>query len=293
MVYIGDTTMKVMVMVKASPGSEAGKMPTEALMTAMMNFNEELVKAGIMESGDGLKPSSEGLRVRFSGDKRVVTTGPFTETNELIAGYWIWNVKSMEEAVEWVKKCPNPMDDEDSDIEIRSFYDVEDFAEADPTGKVREQEAALRDKITLQKMDVANYLFFSGRCDEALAFYKQHLSAEVKFLIRFNETPEPMPEGVLQPGFENKVMHAEFSIGNTRIMASDGCNDVEKFSGFRITLTLASEDDARRIFNALASNGGKVDMPLEKTFWSPLYGQVTDQFGVGWMVMLPGDEPAQ
>lgn len=285
--------MKVMVMVKASPGSEAGKMPTEALMTAMMNFNEELVKAGIMESGDGLKPSSEGLRVRFSGDKRVVTTGPFTETNELIAGYWIWNVKSMEEAVEWVKKCPNPMDDEDSDIEIRSFYDVEDFAEADPTGKVREQEAALRDKMALQKIDVANYLFFSGRCDEALAFYKQHLYADVKFLIRFNETPEPMPEGVLQPGFENKVMHAEFSIGNTRIMASDGCNDVEKFSGFRITLTLASEDDARRIFNALSSNGGKVDMPLEKTFWSPLYGQVTDQFGVGWMVMLPGDEPAQ
>ncbi|MDF3014509.1 MAG: hypothetical protein K0Q78_2713 [Cellvibrio sp.] len=283
--------MKVMVMVKATPGSEAGKMPTEALMTAMMNFNEELVKAGIMDSGDGLKPSSQGLRVRFSGDKRIVTTGPFTETNELIAGYWIWNVKSMEEALEWVKKCPKPMDDEDSDIEIRSFYEIDDFAVADPDGKVREQEAALRDKMAMQKVDVKNYLFFSGRCDEAFAFYQQHLRAEVTFLIRFNQTPEPMPEGVLQPGFENKVMHAELRIGNTNIMASDGCNDAEKFSGFRLTLTVPDEEEARRIFAALASNGGKVDMPLEKTFWSPLYGQVTDQFGVGWMVMLPGDKP--
>ena len=285
--------MKVMVMVKASPGSEAGKMPTEALMTAMMNFNAELVKAGIMESGDGLKPSSQGVRVRFSGDKRVVTTGPFTETNELIAGYWIWNVKSMEEAVEWVKKCPNPMDDEDSDIEIRSFYEMDDFAAADPDGVIREKENALRQTIAMQKVEVNNYLFFSGRCDEALAFYQQHLSAEIKFLIRFNESPEPMPEGILQPGFENKVMHAEISLGNVRMMVSDGCNDVDRFSGFRIALNVPSADEAQRIFTALASNGGKVDMPLSKTFWSPLYGQVTDQFGVGWMVMLPGDEPAQ
>lgn len=285
--------MKVMVIVKASPGSEAGKMPTEALMTAMMNFNEELVKAGIMESGDGLKPSSQGLRVRFNGDKRVVTTGPFTETNELIAGYWIWNVKSMEEAVEWVKKCPNPMEEEESDIEIRTFYEIEDFAVADPDGASREKDAALRQALAMQKVEVNNYLFFSGRCDEALAFYKQHLSADIKFLIRFNESPEPMPEGVLQPGFENKVMHAEFAIGNVRMMASDGCNDVEKFSGFRLALNVPDEDEARRIFAALASNGGKVDMPLTKTFWSPLYGQVTDQFGVGWMVMLPGEEPAQ
>jgi uncharacterized glyoxalase superfamily protein PhnB len=285
--------MKVMVIVKASPGSEAGKMPTEALMSAMMNFNEELVKAGIMESGDGLKPSSQGLRVRFSGDKRVVTTGPFTETNELIAGYWIWNVKSMEEAVEWVKKCPNPMEEEESDIEIRTFYEIEDFAVADPNGASREKDAALRQALAMQKVEVNNYLFFSGRCDEALAFYKQHLSADVKFLIRFNESPDAVPEGMLQDGFENKVMHAEFSLGNVRVMASDGCNDVEKFSGFRLALNVPDEDEARRIFAALESNGGKVDMPLMKTFWSPLYGQVTDQFGVGWMVMLPGEEPAQ
>ncbi len=135
--------MKVMVIVKASASSEAGKLPSQELLTAMGQFNEELVKAGIMEFGEGLKPSSQGLRVRFKGDERLVTTGPFTETNELIAGFWIWNVNSMEEALEWVKKCPNPMEEE-SDIEIRSFYTMEDFSENDIDGKVAQQEDELR-----------------------------------------------------------------------------------------------------------------------------------------------------
>jgi PhnB protein len=284
--------MKVMVMVKASPGSEAGKMPTEALMSAMMNFNEELVKAGILESGDGLKPSREGVRINFSGRNRVVTTGPFTETHELIAGYWIWNVASMEEAVEWVKKCPNPMDDEDSDIEIRPFYEIDDFAVADPDGKVREQEEALRNTVSMRKAKVNNYLFFSGRCEEALNFYQKHLGAQVNFMMRFNESPDTVPADMLQEGFENKVMHADFTLGDSSIYASDGCNDATRFSGFRLSLTLQRAEEAHRVFDALAT-GGTVDMPLTKTFWSPLYGQVTDQFGIGWMVMLPGDEAPQ
>lgn len=279
--------MKVMVIVKASASSEAGKLPSQELLTAMGQFNEELVKAGIMEFGEGLKPSSQGLRVRFKGDERLVTTGPFTETNELIAGFWIWNVHSMEEALEWVKKCPNPMEEE-SDIEIRSFYTMEDFAEIDNDGKVAEQEAELRQAIDLKKMDVKNYLFFSGRCEEAIEYYRKHLGAQVQCLMRFSECPEPIPEGVLQPGFEQKVMHSQFSLGNTQVYASDGCDDGTQPAGFRLSLTLDSADQATRIFNALAQDG-KIDMPLTPTFWSPLYGQVTDQFGIGWMVMLPGE----
>lgn len=131
--------MKVMVIVKATNESEQGIMPSTELIAAMGNFNEELVKAGIMLSGDGLKPSSMGKRVVFSGTNRQVVDGPFAETKELIAGYWVWEVKSMEEAVEWVKRCPNPMPT-DSEIEIRPFVSMEDFGEA-LTPELREQEA--------------------------------------------------------------------------------------------------------------------------------------------------------
>lgn len=120
--------MRVMVLVKASPASEASVMPSQELMDAMMKYNEELMAAGIMRGGDGLKASSHGVRVHFSANNRAVTAGPFAETRELVAGYWLWEVKDMDEAVAWVKRCPNPMPD-DSDIEIRPIYEPEDFGE--------------------------------------------------------------------------------------------------------------------------------------------------------------------
>ncbi len=137
--------MKVMVIVKASKGSEAGEMPSEQLLTDMGNYNEQLVKAGIMLAGEGLHPSSKGHRIHFSGNKRTVIDGPFSETKELIAGFWMWNVNSMQEAIDWVKKCPNPMN-EDSDIEIRQVFDAEDFGEA-YTPELREQEDRLRAEL--------------------------------------------------------------------------------------------------------------------------------------------------
>ena len=121
--------MRFMVMVKATKNSEAGFMPSEQLLTEMGKYNEELAKAGIMLSGDGLQPSSKGARVRFSGKNRSVVDGPFAETKELVAGFWIWQCKSLQEAIEWVKRCPNPMPGEDSDIEIRQLFEAEDFAE--------------------------------------------------------------------------------------------------------------------------------------------------------------------
>jgi hypothetical protein len=135
--------MRFMVMVKASKNSEAGVMPDEKLLTEMGKFNEELVKAGIMLAGEGLHPSSKGVRVRFSGDKRTVIDGPFTETKELVAGYWMWQVKSKEEAIEWVKRCPNPMPGEESEIEIRQVFEAEDFG-AEFTPELRAQEERLR-----------------------------------------------------------------------------------------------------------------------------------------------------
>lgn len=138
--------MKVIVFVKATQESEAGVMPSTEMLTEMGKYNEELVKAGIMLAGEGLKPTSEGARVHFSGTKRTVIDGPFTETKELVAGFWIWQVKSMDEAIEWVKRCPNPMIAE-SEIEIRPVFEPDDFAASDPTGELRAQEEKLRARV--------------------------------------------------------------------------------------------------------------------------------------------------
>ena len=137
--------MRVMVMVKATKDSEAGMMPSAELLEAMGKFNEELVNAGIMLAGDGLKPSAQGKRVAFDGGKRRVIDGPFAETRELVAGYWIWEVKDMAEAVEWVKRCPNPMPGP-SEIEIRPIYEMADFGDA-VTPEVAEREDRLRKKV--------------------------------------------------------------------------------------------------------------------------------------------------
>jgi hypothetical protein len=136
--------MKVMVMVKASADSEAGMMPSESLLAEMGRYNEELVRAGILLAAEGLHPSSKGVRVRFSGSERAATDGPFAETKELLAGFWLWRVKSMDEAIEWVKRCPNPMPGSEAEIEIRPVFDAEDFAESDPAGEHRARDQRLR-----------------------------------------------------------------------------------------------------------------------------------------------------
>jgi len=137
--------MRVMVMVKAVAGSEAGVMPSEQLLADMGRFNEELVKAGVMLAGEGLHPSSKGVRVRFSGSSRTVIDGPFAETRELVAGFWLWQVRSMDEAIEWARRCPNPHP-EDSEIEIRPVFEEDDFG-AEFTPELREQERRLRDQL--------------------------------------------------------------------------------------------------------------------------------------------------
>lgn len=141
--------MKVMVLVKASKDSEAGVMPSTELLTAMGKYNEELVKAGIMLAGEGLHPSSKGKRVRFAGAKRTVIDGPFTESKELVAGFWLWQVRSMEEAVEWLKRCPNPHNDE-CEVEIRPLFQPEDFG-PNLTPELKEQEERLRKQASSKK----------------------------------------------------------------------------------------------------------------------------------------------
>ena len=135
--------MRFMVIVKATPNSEAGAMPSQELLAAMGAFNEALVKAGVMLAGEGLQPSSKGARVKFANGKRTVVDGPFAETNELVAGFWLWQCKSRDEAIEWVKRCPDPMPGEEAVIEIRQLFEADDFG-AEFTPELREQEERLR-----------------------------------------------------------------------------------------------------------------------------------------------------
>jgi len=142
--------MKVMVLVKANKEFEAGALPSEELLREMGKFNQELVKAGVLLAAEGLHPSSKGKRVRYSAGSLTVVDGPFTETKELLAGFWLWKVKSIEEAVDWVKRCPNPLN-EDGEIEIRPVFEVEDFAPCDPTGELRAADTRLREQVEKQR----------------------------------------------------------------------------------------------------------------------------------------------
>jgi hypothetical protein len=142
--------MRVMVIVKATKSTEAGTLPSEKLLADMGKFNEELVKAGVMLAGEGLHPSSKGKRVTFSGSKKTVVDGPFAETKELVAGFWLWQVKSLEEAIEWVRRCPNPMPGEDSIIEIRPVFEADDFGK-EFTPELRAQEERLRAEVERQR----------------------------------------------------------------------------------------------------------------------------------------------
>jgi hypothetical protein len=140
--------MRVMVLVKSTPSAEAGEMPSQELIEAMTAYNEELMKAGIIQGGDGLRPSSAGVRIHFSGDQRTVVEGPFDQPNQLVAGFWIWEVKDMQEAIEWARRCPNPME-EDSDLEIRPFFEMEDFGDA-LTPDLRDREEKMRKTLAQQ-----------------------------------------------------------------------------------------------------------------------------------------------
>ncbi len=136
------------------------------------------------------------------------------------------------------------------------------------------------------------YLFFGGRCQEALDFYHQALGATVEMTMRYKDSPEPPPPGMVPPGWDNKIMHTSFRIGQTTVMASDGCGEEAGFSGFSLSLSVANEAEADKTFAAL-SDGGKITMPLSKTFWSPKFGMLQDRFGIGWMIsMMPEDQPA-
>lgn len=280
--------MRFMMLLKADKNTEAGVLPSEQELTTMGQYNQKLIDAGILLDGQGLQPSSKGVRVTFPGGKPKVTDGPFIETKELIAGYWMINVTSLDEAIEWAKKVPFqmlPTNDGTPEIEIRQVFELEDFPNV--PGEVAEMEKsfasnqALNRAGTVKLKEVSPYLLFNGNCAEAFRFYQSVLGGKLDIQTYGNS---PAKEHVPADA-HGKVIHAQLVIGNWTLMASDDASPggFEKPQGTHVTLTFGSEADAKRVFDAFAQ-GGKQTMPFGKTFWSPGFGMLVDRFGTPWML---------
>lgn len=207
--------MRVMVLVKATPKSEQGRMPSRELLQAMGEFNEQLVKAGVMLAGEGLRPSRDGKRMHFAGDKKTVLDGPFAETKELVAGYWLWQVQSVDEAIEWLRRCPNPMPDEEGVIEIRPVYELEDFG-SEPTPELGEQQARGATETTRHGERGAN-----GEPKAGTHTIRLHrvLRADPQRVYRAFVDPQAMAKWLPPRGFTGTVHHADARVGGTYRMS--------------------------------------------------------------------------
>ena len=288
--------MRFMVIVKADKNTEAGVMPSEQLLREMGNYNEELVKAGVMLAGEGLHPSKKGARVVFSGKNRKVVDGPFAETKELVAGYWIWQCKDLDEAVEWARKCPNPTGEE-SVLEIRQIFEAEDFG-AEFTPELRAQEERLLAEA--KKLDEARksgtkvnpvppstgatpYIVVKGAGD-AIAYYQRIFGAELV-------TRMDAPDGLL--------MHSELKVGPALFMLTEERPEYGSLSPLTIggsaTTAVLYVPDADAVFNAAVASGAKVIMPMGDQFWGDRSGCITDPFGHNWFISTHKEDltPAQ
>ena len=272
--------MRFMILIKADKNSEAGVMPDTQLLEAMGRFNEELVEAGVMQAGEGLQPSSKGARVRFNGRERSVVDGPFDDTRSLIAGFWIWKVKSKDEAIAWVKRCPNPMG-ETSEIEIRQVFEAEDFG-AEFTPELRAQEDRLRAQIDAKQAGAVNpvppatgstpYLVVKG-AKEAVAWYQKVFGAQVVMQM---DAPD------------NKLMHAELKVGSAQFMLTEERPEHQALSpltlGGSSSSALLYVRDTDAVVKQAVASGARITMPVADQFWGDRSGHLVDAFGHQWFI---------
>lgn len=267
--------MKFMILVKATPETEAGVMPSDALLEAMGRYNEQLVNAGVMRDGNGLQPSSKGSRIRFAGGDIIVTDGPFAETTELLAGYTLIETATREEAIAWVKRWPAM--DADFELELRQVFTLEDFA----PGKGLAVHEALARRLALQPDKAAVHLGFSGNCREAFAFYAECLGGQVTFQMSYGESPAAAE---VPPEMHDMLVHAELNLGKLVLMGADAPADqAAAAQGFTVQLEINDPERAEQVFTQLAE-GGRIIMPFEETFWALRFGMAMDRFGIPWMI---------
>ncbi|UAW99621.1 VOC family protein [Halopseudomonas nanhaiensis] len=265
--------MRYMLMRKADANTEQGIMPTSELLEAMGEYNERMFAAGVFVTGDGLRPSSDGFRIRFTDGEPEVIRGPFEQTGELLAGYTVIEVDSPGEALGWAKQWPRS--DAAACLEVRRYYEMEDFA----PGPALERHARLGKAQQRQPVGLCTHLTFPGSCREAMNFYASVFGASLE-INTFGETP--MADQV-PPEQAQMIAHAELHIGRHVIMGADmapGCG--QQAPGATVQLQYDNLDVATEVFQELA-DGGTVHMPIEKTFWAQGFGMLTDRFGTSWM----------
>lgn len=269
--------MKFMILRKADADTEAGVMPSEALLSAMGHYNMQLAQAGILKAGEGLKPSHDGARIKFQQGKPLITDGPFTETKELLAGFTIIEVNSRQEALDWVKRWPVEDADGNVELELRQLYEMSDFAD----GPGLQKHIDIAQKLRKQPLSTSSYLLFDGNCREAFDFYAEVLGGDIVMMMTGAESPmaEEMPAE-----FSDKIMHACLKVGHWKLMASDCPPGMfEKPQGFHVQIAFEDEQQAEKTFTQLA-DGGTVQMPFEPTFWANRFGMLVDRFGTPWMI---------
>lgn len=274
--------MLFMIQRKADANTENNHMPSNALLLEMAAYHEEMVKAGVLVDGHGLKSSEFGARVRFAEGKPVVNEGPFADPQQLLAGFTLIRTQSREEALEWVKRWPKGDHSEDLVLELRQLFELEDFQPG--TGIDKTHEVFLRSQR--QPANLSPYLMFNGNCQEAFAFYADCLGGEINMQVLHKANPD---SASIPAGWEDKIMHCCLQAGQWYLMGCDAPPDChpaptsDQARGFSLSITLEQADAAAQTFNQLAA-GGQILMPYTETFWAQRFGMLTDRFGIDWMI---------
>ncbi len=265
--------MKYMLMRKADTDTENGTLPTEEVLQAMAEYNERMTRAGVFTGGDGLRPTREGCRIQFRNGEPTVINGPFENTSELLAGYSVLEVDSLEDAIAWAKQWPREDAGGNVTLELRRYFTLEDFEPSPALEKHRSQEKLPRE------MNV--HVAFGGNCREAMEFYAEVTAGNLEAMITYGETPAAAD---VPAEMHDRIVHSSLNIRGRRLMGADMAGDCyQPPQGAQIHLEYASIEQAERVFRAL-SEDGTVIMPFEQTFWAHRFGMTKDRFGVQWMI---------
>ena len=268
-----ETIVKYMLMRKADEDTEKGVLPTDAMLQAMADYNERLIRAGVFVTGDGLRPTREGCRIEFRDGEPMVTDGPFAETKELLAGYTVLDVDSLDEAIAWARLWPREDNGGNTTLELRRYFTMEDF---DP-GPGLEHHRRHGRLPTEMNVHVA----FPGNCREAMTFYADVTGGHLEAMITFGETPAAAE---ICDDWHDHIIHASVNVRGRRLMGADMRDDCyEPPRGVQVHLEYDDAEQAGAVFRRLL-DGGRQAMPFEQTFWAHRFGMLTDRFGVNWMI---------